>query len=186
MWSPHVSSIALHVAGTILISGLLSCRFRSAFVKQQVARSQSPLGRLAQSTFSQPNLAVGTPSEDENMSQVLGPPITSKVLAARAFIRYCLDVMHAIQCYAVKALGLNIFSNCSCGLTHVQNITLSQSMSLSQQPVQQPVPPSVRQGSLLPPANQASQHRFTVPVRLFPEPQHPLFLMMQQCNSRIV
>ncbi|BDA46137.1 hypothetical protein COCOBI_08-2290 [Coccomyxa sp. Obi] len=44
-------------------------RFRSAFAKQQVARSQSPLGRLAQSTFSQPNPAVCSPSEDENMSQ---------------------------------------------------------------------------------------------------------------------
>ena len=49
----------------------MSCRFRSAFAKQQVARSQSPLGRLSQRSFPHPHHTVSSsPSQEDNPSQV--------------------------------------------------------------------------------------------------------------------
>ena len=56
----------------VLSMGVHVCRFRSAFAKQQVARSQSPLGRLSQRSFARPNnINNFSPSQEDTPSQVM-------------------------------------------------------------------------------------------------------------------
>ena len=119
----------------------MSCRFRSAFAKQQIAQSQSPLGRLSQRSFPHPHNTVSfSPSQEDNPSQVC----TSERIFKTCPSELCpsILVLWPQQCMSreMRSLGgvavsSKTRSKVSCEVTSADGLSFSvQHMSLSQQP----------------------------------------------------